>query len=56
MDDIESRDLPMELEKTAIMDAKATVVETYFNNFVSMGLMQALGGNGGVPLTQCPAL
>jgi hypothetical protein len=56
MDDIESRDLPMELEKTAIMDAKATVVETYFNNFVSMGLMQSIGGNGGVPLTQCPAL
>jgi len=46
----------MELEKTAIIEAKATVVETYFNNFVSMGLIQSIGGNGGVALTQCPAL
>jgi hypothetical protein len=55
MDDIESKELPLELEKTAIIDAKVTVVDTYFDNFVSMGLMKSLSGAGGLQLTQCTA-
>lgn len=55
MDDIESKNLPLELEKTAIIDAKATVVDTYFDNFVSMGLMKSISGAGGLTLKPCMA-
>jgi len=56
MDSIQSKKFPKELEEAAIIEAKATVVDTLFNNFVSMGLIQSISGNGGVALTQCPAL
>lgn len=46
--------LPPSEKAAATEKAKATITETYFTNFVSMGLMQAINGSGGLQLTQCP--
>ena len=53
MDDIESRNMDPVLKAKAIALAKETVIETHFDNFVSMGLMQSINGAGGLKLKQC---
>jgi hypothetical protein len=47
--------LPAPEKAAATEKAKASITETYFTNFVSMGLMQAINGSGGLQLTQCTA-
>lgn len=53
--DIASRDLPPDQEAAMVAAAKATLTETYFDNFVSMGLMKSLGGDGSIQLNACTA-
>ena len=53
IDDIESRNLDPVLKAKAIAQARETVIETHFNNFVSMGLMKSINGAGGLKLKQC---
>lgn len=47
--------LPPEQRASATEEAKQAVAQTYFDNFVSMGLMQTINGGGGVTLKQCTA-
>ncbi|WP_340691198.1 hypothetical protein [Hyphomonas sp.] len=47
--------LPPAEQAKATQDAKDSISETYFRNFLSMGLMQSISGNGGVQLTPCSA-
>tara|TARA_R110000787_G_scaffold8444_1_gene28195 strand:- start:28805 stop:30028 length:1224 start_codon:yes stop_codon:yes gene_type:complete len=55
MDDIESRNMDPVLKAKAIAQSKETVIETFFNNLVSMGLMKSINGAGGLKLKQCTA-
>lgn len=55
MDDIESKNLSASMKQAAIANANASVIDTYFTNFVSMGLMQSLNGAGGIVLNECRA-
>ena len=47
--------LPVDQRAKATQDAKDSISETYFTNFVSMGLMQSITGSGGIHLTRCRA-
>lgn len=47
--------LPPEQRAMATQEAKDSVTSTYFMNFNSMGLMQAINGNGSISLTPCSA-
>lgn len=53
MDTIESQSLPAPAKEAAMADARATVSDTFFDNFVMMGLMQTINGSGGVTLKPC---
>ncbi|MEQ9506720.1 MAG: hypothetical protein RLO80_10660, partial [Hyphomonas sp.] len=47
--------LPPAERAKAIQDAKESISETYFMNFTSMGLMQAINGSGYITLAPCTA-
>ncbi len=52
---IRSRGAPPDVEAAFIEDAKETYSQTYFTNFMSMGLMKSINGDGSLKLTQCSA-
>jgi hypothetical protein len=47
--------LPVAERAKAIEAAKESISGTYFMNFTSMGLMQAINGSGYISLTSCTA-